>query len=94
MRLRSRVSLSASESMASWASRWRIHGCSHAGRPSIGTRRASAISRAIWAVWLRPPAEWRSYISVVVETFQPWLTGPSRFAFGTTTSVKKTSLKW
>src|SRR5215467_11294801 len=33
-------------------------------------------------------------MSVVVETFHPWLTGPSRFAFGTTTSVKKTSLKW
>src|SRR5262245_2278105 len=33
-------------------------------------------------------------MSVVVETFHPWLTGPSRFALGTTTSVKKTSLKW
>src|SRR2546430_7582563 len=33
-------------------------------------------------------------MSVVVATRQPWFTGPSRFVFGTTTSVKKTSLKW
>jgi hypothetical protein len=43
---------------------------------------------------LRAPVEWRSYISVVVDTVQPWSSGPSSAAFGTTTSSKKTSLKW
>src|SRR5438093_6161421 len=78
VRLLSRVYLSASESMASWASRCWIPGFSHAGRPSIATCRASAISRAICAVWLRPPAEWRSYMSVVVETFQPLVDRPEQ----------------
>jgi hypothetical protein len=42
---------------------------------------------------LRAPEEWRSYISVVVETFQPWLIGPRSWLLGTCTSVKNTSLK-
>src|SRR4029453_19389532 len=47
-----------------------------------------------WPIGLRAPEAWRSYMRGVVETFQPWLTGPSSRLFGTSTSVKKTSLKW
>ena len=75
------------------ASRWRITGLSHAVAPSCGTDLASAMRRATWASGLRAPDECRSCIKVVVETFQPWLSGPSMFALGTLTSLKKTSLK-
>ena len=39
------------------------------------------------------PIEARSFIRVVSATVQPWLTSPRRWASGTRTSVKKTSLK-
>lgn len=39
-----------------------------------------------------PPIATRSFISVVVETFQPSPTAPSRCSSGIRTSVRKTSL--
>ena len=44
--------------------------------------RASAPSRAIWSSWPRPPPALRSYMSVVMASYQPSLTVPTRFAFG------------
>ena len=54
-----------------------MRGSSHAVPPSSGTRRATAISASDLADRVARAEEWRSYISVVVETFQPWLIGPS-----------------
>ena len=70
-----------------------MRGSSQAVPPSRGSRRATEMRSRTWPIGLRAPEEWRSYISVVVETFQPAFSGPSSRFFGTTTSVKKTSLK-
>ncbi len=42
----------------------------------------------------RSPTATRSFISVVIATFQPSPTSPRRWLSGTRTSVKKTSLKF
>src|SRR5439155_599172 len=91
---RKRVYFIASQSISSCESRWRMRGSSHAVCPSTGSRRATAMRSRTWPTGLRAPDEWRSYISVVVETFQPAFSGPSSWLFGTITSVKNTSLKW
>src|SRR5215469_6014487 len=65
-----------------------------AGSCRLGNCLASSVRRAICAAWSRPPAPLRSNINVVIATFQPSFSGPTRFSLGTATSAKNTALKW
>src|SRR5205807_1007373 len=90
---RNLVTGNAFASIASCASCWRMWLSRKAGSCRFGNCFANSSNRAICAAWSRPPAPPRSNIKVVVVTFHPSFSGPTRFCFGTTTSSKNTSLK-
>ena len=90
--LRKRVYFSPSLRTYQSARRSRIAVLSRAGSPSTSSVRASASRSAASGPGASPTAR-RSFISVVIETFQPAPTAPRRCASGMRTSVKKTSLK-
>ena len=73
--------------------RSRTDGSAIAGRPSSSTDRASSIRSCKSGRRISPTAS-RSFISVVIATFQPAPGAPSRCASGTRRSVKNTSLKF